>query len=57
MQVEGFGDIPDNVTICTMDVVGLYPHIPNEEGLMSMRMVMEEYRREYKESETGGQYR
>ena len=35
-----------------LDVVGLYPHmhIPHEEGLMNMKKIMEDYRREYKES-------
>ena len=51
-RLKDLGDIPD--VICTMDVVGLYPHILHEQGLMSMKKIMKEYRREYKESETGG---
>ena len=39
------GDIPGGAVICSMDVVGLYPHIPHDEGLESMRSVLNEYNR------------
>ena len=29
--------MPDNILLCTVDVVGLYPNIPHEEGLSSLR--------------------
>ena len=28
---------PDGIILCTMDVVGLYPNIPHEEGLSALR--------------------
>ena len=31
------GEIPDNVLLCTADVVGLYPNIPHGDGLDAMR--------------------
>ena len=34
-------DLPDESIICTIDVVGLYPSIPNEEGLRILRIVLE----------------
>ena len=34
-------DLPDESIICTIDVVGLYPSIPNEEGLRILRTVLE----------------
>ena len=34
-------EIPDGVILCAMDVVGLYPHIPDEEGLESMAAIIE----------------
>ena len=30
------GEIPDNILLCTEDVVGLYPNIPHGEGLEAM---------------------
>ena len=29
--------IPDNILLYTVDVVGLYPNIPHEEGLSALR--------------------
>ena len=29
--------LPDNSHFCTMDVVGLYPNIPHDEGLSAVR--------------------
>ena len=29
--------LPDNIILCTVDVVGLYPNIPHEEGLSALR--------------------
>ena len=33
--------LPEDSIICTIDVVGLYPSIPNEEGLRFLRNVLE----------------
>ena len=37
------GGIPDGAIICTMDVVGLYPHIPHDEGFRNMEEIIEEF--------------
>ena len=29
--------MPDDVTLCIIDVVGLYPNIPHDEGLIAIR--------------------
>ena len=31
-------DIPENTLLVTFDVVGLYPHLPHEEGLETMKI-------------------
>lgn len=35
------GDISDGTIICNMDAVGLYPYIPHNKGLLSMRESLE----------------
>ena len=32
---------PDDVILCTIDVVGLYPNIPHDERLISMRKALD----------------
>ena len=32
-KLESLGHIPSTAILCTIDVVGLYPHIPHGEGL------------------------
>ena len=34
-------DLPEDSIICTINVVGIYPSIPNEEGLRLLRNVLE----------------
>ena len=29
--------MPDDIILCTVDVVGLYPNIPHDEGLSALR--------------------
>ena len=41
-KLKELDDIPDGAIICTTDVVGLYPHIPHDEGLKSMKEMIEE---------------
>ena len=31
----------DDVVLCTIDVVGLYPNIPHDEGLIAMRKALD----------------
>ena len=33
--------MPDDVILCTIDVVGLYPNIPHDEGLIAMRKALD----------------
>ena len=43
-KLEQLGVIPDNAILCSMDVVGLYHHIPHEEGLRGLKEVLEKYK-------------
>ena len=43
-RLENVGYIPETAIFRTIDVVGLYPHIPHDEGLDSMRKILEEFR-------------
>ena len=36
-KLKELGSLPGNAILCTIDVVGLYPNIPHEEGLSSIR--------------------
>ena len=40
-KLRDLSDLPQDSIICTIDVVGLYPNIPNEEGLRFLRNVLE----------------
>ena len=40
---RSFPKLPDGITLCTMDVVGLYPNIPDEEGLSALKKRLEKY--------------
>ena len=33
--------LPDDIFLCTIDVVGLYPNIPHDEGLKALRKLLE----------------
>ena len=33
--------MPDDLILCTIDVVGLYPNIPHEEGLIAIRKALD----------------
>ena len=35
------GQLPEGAILCTIDVVGLYPNIPHEEGLASLRRFLD----------------
>ena len=34
--------MPEDTILCTIDVVGLYPNIPHEDGLVAMRKALDE---------------
>ena len=36
-KLKELGSLPKNAILCTVDFVGLYPNIPHEEGLASIR--------------------
>ena len=40
-KIRDLGDIPENSILCSIDVVGLYPNIPHEEGLQAMRKLLD----------------
>ena len=44
--------IPDNILLCIVDVVGLYPNIPHEEGLSSLRKRLDNRMEKYISSDT-----
>ena len=44
MRLEELGHIPEVAFFGAIDVVGLYPHIPYEESLESMRLVLSEFK-------------
>jgi hypothetical protein len=39
--LESLGHIPSTAILCTMDVVGLYPHIPHKEGLEALQKALD----------------
>ena len=49
-KIKHLKNIPDNALLVTSDVVGLYPSIPHEAGLRSLKDVLD--RREEKKSST-----
>ena len=40
-KLRSLPKLPDGIILCTMDVVGLYPNIPHEEGLPALRKRLE----------------
>ena len=36
-KLSSLPNLPDDIVLCTIDVVGLYPNIPHEEGLSALR--------------------
>ena len=38
-KISELGEIPNDAFLCTIDVVGLYPSIPHEEGLEALEGV------------------
>ena len=37
LKLKNLSDLPDDFLLCTIDVVGLYPNIPHEDGLTALR--------------------
>ena len=40
-KLSGLRNVPENVLLCTVDVVGLYPSIPHKDGLEALRVALE----------------
>ena len=40
-KIKSLGQLPEGAILCTIDVVGLYPNIPHEEGLASLRKFLD----------------
>ena len=40
-KIASLPPLPDDFTLCTIDVVGLYPNIPHDEGLIALRKSLE----------------
>ena len=40
-KIYNLGELPEDAILCTVDVVGLYPSIPHEEGLEALREALE----------------
>ena len=36
-KIKELGQLPEGTILCTIDVVGLYPNIPHDEGLASLK--------------------
>ena len=43
-KLQNLPELPDDVTLCTIDVVGLYPKIPNDESLSFLTKALDKRR-------------
>ena len=43
-KLQNLPKLPDDVILCTIDVIGLYPNIPNEEGLLFLKKALHKWR-------------
>ena len=43
-KLQDLPKLPDDVILCTVDVVGLYPNIPNEKGLLFLKKALDKRR-------------
>ena len=46
-KTRNLGSIPENATLVTADVVGLYPSIPHEAGLKAPKEVLDKREQRY----------
>ena len=40
-KIANLSPLPDDLILCTLDVVGLYPNISHEEGLIAIRKALD----------------
>lgn len=45
-KLEGFGDISEGAIVCSIEFSGLYPHIPQKNGMWSMKEMLGECKNE-----------
>ena len=51
-KLRSLPKLPENIILCTVDVVGLYPNIPHEEGLSALRKQLDNRMEKYISSDT-----
>ena len=51
-KLRSLPKLPDHIILCTVDVVGLYPNIPHEEGLSAFREQLDNRMEKYISSDT-----
>ena len=51
-KLRSLPNLPDNIILCMIDVVGLYPNIPHEEGLSAFREQLDNRMEKYISSDT-----
>ena len=51
-KLPSLPNLPNNIVLCTVDVVGLYPNIPHEEGMSALRKQLDNQMEKYISSDT-----
>ena len=51
-KLRSLPKLPSNIILCTVDVVGLHPNIPHEEGLSALRKRLDNRMEKYISSDT-----
>ena len=51
-KLRSLPKLPDGIILCTMDVVGLYPNKPHEDGLSALRKRLETRKEKYVSTDT-----
>ena len=51
-NLRSFPKLPGNINSCMVDVVGLYPNIPHEDGLSALRKRLDNRMEKYISSDT-----
>ena len=51
-KLRSLPKLAENIILCTVDAVGLYPNIPHEEGLSALRKRLDNQMEKYISSET-----
>ena len=51
-KLRSLPKLADNIILCTVDVVGLYPNIPREEGLSALRKRLDNGMKKHISSDT-----